>query len=64
MDNLEITKEIVLKLIETGKIAQPIDKTKRAYSPEEANEKYLEEVCKAYKTVYQTVNKAFNGEFI
>ncbi|MDF2859032.1 MAG: hypothetical protein K0Q87_4883 [Neobacillus sp.] len=63
MDNLEITKEIVLKLIETGQINRPINQNGATYSGETANEKYIEEVCKAYKTVFQTVNKAYRGEF-
>lgn len=63
MDKFEITKEIVLKLIETEKIARPINQNGASYSAEEANEKYIEEVCKAYKAVYQTVQKAEAGEF-
>jgi len=49
----EATMNIVLKMIETGKII--IDAETGPDKQHKQNTKYIEEVCKAYKTVLKTV---------
>jgi hypothetical protein len=57
LDKFEITKEIVLKMIECDKIV-PKDA-----SLDGQNDSYVEEVCKAYETVYKTIHKSINRVF-
>lgn len=50
--HLEITKEIVIKLIEHGKIAYYAEPD----NLEKQNDNYLKSLTKAFETVYQTVS--------
>ncbi|MBU2703655.1 putative surface anchored protein [Sporomusaceae bacterium BoRhaA] len=49
----EITKEILVAMIQNGKLT-PTSKETR----ESLNSTYVEEVCKAFSAVYQTVSTA------
>lgn len=53
MSNEEIAKEILICILQQDKI-QPTS----GNGQEEYNKTYIEEVCKAYNTVYQTVCNA------
>lgn len=49
---LEITRDIVVKMLSEKLISTSINSTAEA-----RNKSYIEEVCKAIKTVYQTVDE-------
>ena len=61
-DHIESTKDIVIKMIEVGNIKRPLTKDGYEYPAEDANERYLEEVCKAFKKVYKTIDDSWNGK--
>jgi len=53
MTNEEITKEIIVTMIQMGKILPA-----SSGNAEICNKSYNEELCKAYIAVYKTVNNA------
>lgn len=57
----EIARDIILKMIEHGKIERP--KCKGEYNSSEANDLYVSEVCKAFKTVCKTVSEVSIGKW-
>lgn len=58
MTSEEIAKEILISMIEHDKISPTINTTR-----EDINKSYVEEVCKAYSTVYQTVCNASKSKY-
>ncbi|VBB09679.1 Hypothetical protein LUCI_4977 [Lucifera butyrica] len=59
MNKFVITAEIVMKMIEHGKIISSSDPN----NPEKQNEGFVKEVCKAYKAIYETIQGAEKSEF-
>ena len=53
-DKLEVTRDIVLKMLDEKLISIS---AKSNESIEDRNKAYVNEVCKAFKTLYQTVSE-------
>jgi hypothetical protein len=58
MTNEEITKEIIISMIQHDKIGPTSTK-----NIEELNSSYTQAVCKAFDTVYQTVSKTSKSKY-